>query len=223
MVKSQYGVLILEGNWGQDDRTYLTDSRSTSRLYAALEDLMFLRARERGKRPVRFIQRPLLACRFADDIKDFVSLNKDQGRGTVIILSAHGSRRRTVTGKKRRMLQALDGRLNLSVQIKDVGDVLDKTILVLDSCEIGEKLELFQKVARALAVIGFRHDVDWVESALFILALLDKLDKYRYFSDEAKIRHAAITAINAMWRIPYRSLADHLEAEKVISRVASIG
>jgi len=211
MARSQYGVLILEGNWGEDETTYLTDSRSTSRLYAALEDLLSL-----GSRPVKFIQRPLLAGRFAKDIRNFVSLTKDQGRGTVIILSGHGSRRKTKTGKKRRVLQALDGKLNLSLQIKEVGDILGKTILILDSCEIGEKLELFQRVAKALAVIGFRQDVGWVESAVFILAFLDKLDDYKYFSNEAEIQHAATAAINAMWSIPYLSLAKHLGAEKVI-------
>lgn len=213
MAGSRYRVLILEGNWGEDETTYLTDSRSTSRLYTALEDLLSL-----GSKPVQFIQRPLLASRFAQDIRSFVSLTKFQRGGTVIILSAHGSRRKTRTGKKRRILQALDGKLNLSRQIKDVGDVLGKTILVLDSCEIGEKLELFQRVAKALAIIGFTQDVGWVESAVFILALLDKLDDYKYFSNAAGIRDAATGAINAMWRAPYKSLAEHLGAEKVIEK-----
>jgi hypothetical protein len=55
-----------------------------------------------------------------------------------------------------------------------------------------------------------------VESAVFILAFLDKLDDYKYFSNEAEIQHAATAAINAMWSIPYLSLAKHLGAEKVI-------
>jgi hypothetical protein len=211
MVRSQYGVLILEGNWGEDETAYLTDSRSTSRLYAALEDLLSL-----GSRPVKFIQRPLLAGHFVEDIRNFVSLTKDQDRGTVIILSAHGSRRKTKTGKKRRVLQALDGKLNLSLQIKDIGDILGKTIMVLDSCEIGERLGLFQRAAKALAVIGFSEDVGWVESAVFILAFLDKLDDYKYFSNKTDIRHAATEAIKAMWSPPYKSLAEHLGAEKVI-------
>jgi hypothetical protein len=211
MTRSQYGVLILEGNWGEDETTYLTDSRSASRLYSALEDLLSL-----GSRPVKFIQRPLLAGRFVEDVRNFVLLTKDQGRGTVIILSAHGSRRKTKTGKKRRVLQAFDDKLNLSLRIKDVGDVLGKTILILDSCEIGEKLEPFQRVAKALAVIGFSEDVDWVESAVFILAFLDKLGEYRYFSKKADIRHAATAAIKAMWSTPYKSLAEHLGAKKVI-------
>jgi hypothetical protein len=213
MTRSQYQVLILEGNWGEDEAAYLTDSRSTSRLYAALEDLLSL-----GSKPVKFIQRPLLNRRFTKDIRNFISLTKNQSKGTVIILSAHGSRRKTEEGKKRRVLRAFDGKLNLSLKIKEVGDTLGNTILVLDSCEIGQKLELFQRVAKALAVIGFRQDVGWVESAVFILALLDKLDDYNYFyfSNETEIRHAATAAINAMWDVPYKSLAEHLGAEKVI-------
>jgi len=111
MNRQKYGVLILEGNWGEEDKDYLTDSRSTSRFYTALEDILSIE-----RTPIKFISRPLLRCRFIQDIKDFVSLTKKQPRGTVIILSAHGTRRKTITGKRRRVLQALDGKLKLSMR-----------------------------------------------------------------------------------------------------------
>jgi hypothetical protein len=91
--------------------------------------------------------------------------------------------------------------------------MLENTILVLDSCELGQNIEAFQRVANALAVVGFRQDVGWVESAVFILAFLDKLRQYGYFSKETDIRQAASKAIKAMWIDPYKSLANHLGAK----------
>lgn len=211
MAKSQYGVLILEGNWAEDGGNYLTDSRSTSKLYTALEDILSLE-----QNPIKFIQRPLLNSRFIEDIKQFTSLTKNQHGGTVIILSAHGKRIKTREGKKRRVLKAIDGKLNLSLQIKGVGKILGKTIIVLDSCEIGGGLNAFQKVANALAVVGFRESVGWVDSALFVLAFLDKLNNYEYFSKKSEIEVAAKKAIEAMWEPSYGVLADYLGAKKVI-------
>jgi hypothetical protein len=66
MAKSNYGVLILEGNWAEDKENYLIDSRSTSKLYTALEDIVSLE-----QNPVKFIQRPLLNSRFIEYIKEF--------------------------------------------------------------------------------------------------------------------------------------------------------
>jgi hypothetical protein len=208
MARVHYGALILEGSWAQEV-DYLTDSRSTARLYTALEDLLSLEGT-----PIRLIHRPLLNCRFAQDIRDFVRLAEKQSGGTVIILSAHGARIRTKKGSRRRVLRALDGKLNLSSEIKQVNDVLGKTILVLDSCEVGQSLDLFQRAAKALAVIGFARSVDWVDSTTFILALLNKLDDAKFFTATKKIEGAAKEAIGEMWKDPYAALAKLLGAEK---------
>lgn len=208
MMGARYGVLILEGNWGEDYATYLTDSRSTSRLYTALEDLLSL------KQPLKFIQRPLLNSRFVQDIQNFITLTENQEGGTVIILSAHGERIETDDGRTRkRVLNALDGSLNLSLQIKGVRD-LGRTILILDSCEVGEGLKSFQKIAKALAVVGFGKSVNWIDSTLFVLALLDKLNQNGYFSNKAEIDKVAKKAIEKMWKNPYLELTKTLEAEK---------
>jgi hypothetical protein len=207
--KLQYGALILEGNWAENQADYLADSRSTARLYTALEDLLSL-----DGTPIKFIHRPLLTTRFTQDVRDFIKLTEKQNGGTVIILSAHGARIRTPKGKKRRVLDALDGELNLNARIKEVNDVLDKSILVLDSCKVGKNLKIFQKAANALAVIGFNKNVGWVDSTAFILALFDRLDKTDFFSTKTGIRGAARKAISKMWLPPYGDLAEHLGAGK---------
>ncbi len=210
MTKLQYGALILEGSWAEEP-DYLTDSRSTATLYTALEDLLSL-----GGTHIRLIHRPLLKHRFVQDIRDFVRLTEKQSGGTVIILSGHGARIRTKKGRRRRVLQALDGKLNLSVEIKQVNDVLRKTVLILDSCEVGESLHLFQGAANALAVIGFTQSVDWVDSTVFILAFLNKLDDAGYFSARKRVAPAAKKAIGEMWKKPYAALGEHLGAEKAL-------
>lgn len=209
MTKLQYGALILEGSWAEEP-DYLTDSRSTATLYTALEDLLSL-----GGTHIRLIHRPLLKHRFVQDIRDFVRLTEKQSGGTVIILSGHGARIRTKKGRRRRVLQALDGKLNLSVEIKQVNDVLRKTVLILDSCEVGESLHLFQRAANALAVIGFTQSVDWVDSTTFILALLNKLDDAKFFTARKRIERAASKALDQMWQDPYGALGKALGAQKV--------
>jgi len=207
MSTPKYGVLILEGNWGEE-RDYLTDSRSASRFYVALEDLFNIEE----DRPIRFISRPLLKSKFAENIAEFVSLTKRKMGGAVIILSAHGAQVRH-KGKRRRVLQAIDGDLNLSVQITKLDCSLEKIVLILDSCEIGEGLDSFQKNANALAVIGFQQSPDWLDSLVFILALLQKLATKNYFSKKTNLKQAAKKAIESMKKSPYDKLTEHLEVE----------
>lgn len=165
-------VLILEANWAEEDDNYISDSRSTSKIYSSLETLLSLH-----NEPIQIIQRPLLKCRFNDDIEQFVNLEANKKGVNVVVLSAHGNKKTRTKGKKTihsRKISAIDGEINLSKKIRNLSTKLDRTIFVLDSCEIGGSLVSFRKASGALGVIGFSEEVDWIDSAVFILALLLK-------------------------------------------------
>lgn len=140
-------------------------------------------------KPIQIIQRPLLKCRYKEDITQFVNLPANRKGVNVIILSGHGKKKKL---KKRgrilhsRKISAIDGNIPLSVEIKEISSELGRTILILDSCDIGKSLESFRKASGALGVIGFSTKVDWIDSVVFILALLFKYREKGVFSLERK-------------------------------------
>jgi hypothetical protein len=74
--------------------------------------------------------------------------------------------------KHRRELKAFDGDINISAQIRRLSASLKRTIFILDACEIGESIHSFQEAAGAAGAVGFSETVDWIDSSVFVLALL---------------------------------------------------
>lgn len=172
-------LLILESNWAEDEDNYITESRSTSRIYSSIETLISL-----SNKPLQIIQRPLLACRFVKDIEQFTGLDENKKGVNIIILSAHGNLNKKRKKKKSiycRQLYAFDGNINISIEIRKVAQLLNRTIIILDSCSVGTNIKSFLKASGALGVIGFSKDIDWVDSAVFILALLCKYQEEGVF------------------------------------------
>ena len=166
-------LLILEANWAEDDGDYLLDSRSASQVYGSLERLL-----ANDDYPLTIIQRPLLKCRFKKDVEQFVNLESNKKGLNVILLSAHGALERDDC----RELDAIDGRIDVSAEMKKLKPVLHRSIIILDSCGVGENIKSFLAASGALGVIGFSKTVDWVDSAVFVLALLCRLRAEGVFS-----------------------------------------
>jgi hypothetical protein len=160
-------LLILESIWSEND---ITDTRETKKIYSSLETLFSLH-----DEPIRIIQRPLLSSLYIKDIDNFVSLEANKRGPNVIIMSAHGSHKLVDDGdsrKHRRKLIAFDGPVNISKDIQSLFDKLNRTIFILDACEVGDTISSFRKASGALGAIGFSKTVSWVDSAVFVLALL---------------------------------------------------
>lgn len=173
-------LLILESNWADDDDDYLIESRSTAKIYSSIETLISLQ-----NTPLQIIHRPLLANRFVKDIELFTSLEENQKGINIIILSAHGNfyqKQKNNKKKNCRQLFAYDGELNISTEIRKVSHLLSRTILILDSCSVGTNIKSLLKASNALGIIGFSKEVDWVDSAVFIFALLSKYQDEEVFS-----------------------------------------
>ena len=156
-------ILILEAPWSDD----IEETQSTREIYASAETLLRL-----GPQPARIIQRPLVSSTYLDDIQKFVRLKCNQESPNVIIFSAHGSHTLTRRGKHRRTLTAFDGEINISIDIRQLKGTLEHTVIVLDACEVEEGVKSFCRTAGSLGAIGFKNDVNWVDSSVFILALL---------------------------------------------------
>ena len=203
-------VLILEAPWSDD----IEDTSATRDIYAAAETLL-----RTGDNPVRMIHRPLISTTYRNDIEQFADLDCNQRGPNVIILSGHGEVRKKRTGGRRvrqRRLTAFDGEINLSVDIRSLRDKLARSIIVLDSCELGKAVDKFQKLSGALGVVGFREEVDWVDSSMFVLAMLFKLHEEEVLSRKRAIRSTetrrsgAETVIMTMIDGPYASMAKSL-------------
>ena len=197
-------ILLLEGAWSDD----IEETHASRDVYSAAETLLRI-----GPDPVRIIQRPLIRATYLQDIERFVDLDCNQHGPNVIILSAHGRRELTASRKRRKIvirrhLVAFDGEINISKDLRSLKDKLDRSVIILDSCDVGAAIGSFRKVSDALAVIGFASEVDWAESAVFILATLFEL--YGVFDDsDARVQET----LEAMIAGPYESLADSLSVK----------
>ena len=171
-------ILIFEAPWSE----HIDQTQATRDIYTSAETLLRV-----GPHPVRVIQRPLIKSRYIEDIRQFTELECNQRGPNFVVFSAHGAYKQVVARRARgrkglfhlRSLKAFDGRLNLSAGIRTASESLSRTIIVLDSCYIGKKIQSFHKASGAAGVIGFSKDVDWVDSTMFILAVL-----LRYHSEE---------------------------------------
>ncbi|WP_088188050.1 hypothetical protein [Desulfosporosinus sp. FKA] len=173
-------LLILESNWAEDDDSYIKDSRSTTKIYTSIETLLSV-----NDSPVQIIQRPLLRSRFVKDIEQFIDLDSNKTIGiNIVILSAHGRIKKVKLKEHNvhyRKLSAIDGEINLNIENNKIKELLHRTIIILDSCSVGSNLQDFLETSGALGVIGFSEDVDWIDSAVFILALLCKFQNEDVF------------------------------------------
>ena len=204
-------VLILEAPWSDD----IEDTQATRDIYASAETLLRI-----GTKPVRIISRPLISTTYVQDIEKFVDLDCNRRGPNVIVLSAHGRTFERKDHRKRfrikRQLEAFDGKINISKGIRPLKDKLARSIVVLDSCSVGISPKGFRKHSGALAVIGFADRVDWVDSSMFVLAMLFRLHQdnvlslQRARSSTKKTTSRTEAVIKAMIRGPYYSMAKSL-------------
>jgi DNA helicase HerA-like ATPase len=201
-------LLILESAWSDD----IADSRETREIYASLETLLSLQ-----DDPMRIIQRPLISSRYIDDINQFVSLESNRKGPNVVVLSAHGSYDSNFDNKGKlkhtRQLTAWDGDVNISRDIRKIEGNLSRTIFVLDACEIGTEIKSFRAASGALGIIGFSESVDWIDSSVFVLALLLRLQKSGVFQMERARPERPKNILDEMRNGHYKSLMDSLKVE----------
>ena len=162
-------ILIFEAPWSPK----IEDTQTTREIYASAETLLSC-----GSQPIRIIQRPLVSTTYLGDIKKFVDLECNQKGPNVVIFSTHGTHTFTPKNKNRREIEAFDNCINISKEIRDIKKNLGSTIIILDSCEVGKNVDSFRRASGSLGVIGFTKRVSWVDSSVFILALL------LYFQEE---------------------------------------
>ena len=226
-------VLILEAPWSDN----IEDTRATQDIYVSAE--MLLRS---GAKPARVIHRPLISTTYKNDIKQFVELDCNQRGPNVIVLSAHGKvvrktvkKHKTVVKKQTserrglvRHLEAFDDDINLSRDIQFLRDKLSRSIVVLDACEVGVSLKNFRQISGALAVVGFAEEVDWVDSSMFVLAMLFKLHQGGVLSlkratRSTKARRSRVEiVIRTMIDGPYASMAKSLDVRTTFGRSSSL-
>ncbi len=204
-------ILILESTWASESN-YISDSRSTARIYLSFESLLSLH-----DIPVFAVHRPLLAGRYIEDIRQFVSLPANARQMNIVILSAHGSFTQVQKGDKkvnRRRLNAIDGKIKLSRDIHGLKGELKRTVFILDACDVGARVNEFRKAAGALGVIGFSHTVDWADSAVFVLALLLHIQTRGIFQEPQSSARAIVRhLVDDLRQGTYKSLAKALGLE----------
>jgi hypothetical protein len=200
-------ILILESTWADADE-YISDSRSTTKIYSGLESLMSVQ-----EKPVYAIHRPLLSFRYIIDIKQFLSLPSNRRGINVIILSAHGKHKRIKNKGKfvhRRELCAIDGKINISKEMRSISNKLHRTVIILDACSVGESIYSFKKASGALGVVGFSETVDWIDSSAFILALLLKYQEGGVFQMQRSSSAMPKKVLEDMTMGPYKTLCKSL-------------
>lgn len=168
-------ILILESTWAEEADEYLTDTSSSSRVYRALEVMTSTQ-----DHPITTVVRPLLRARFERDLRGFAQLPANSGGNNVVVLCGHGrldevkGGKRKKKVKRRRVLEAYDGDLDLDKGMKALAEdgVLERSIIILDSCDVGDSPKKFRRKCGALGVIAFQETVDWTDSSVFVLGLL---------------------------------------------------
>lgn len=196
-------ILIFESAWSKR----IEDTQSTREIYSSAETLLGL-----GPSPARIIQRPLVSSTYLGDIEKFVALESNKKGLNVIILSAHGRHAETRRGRNKRELEAFDQEIDIGAEIRKVSGKLGRTIIVLDSCGVAKNARSFRTVAGSMGVIGFSEDVDWVDSSIFILALLLNFQEAGVF--DLKTRNASLSrakkTVDGMMRGTYKSFGSSL-------------
>lgn len=183
-------VLVLEA-WADS----IVDTRAVRDFYASAERLLSTSKEE----PVRFIGRPLLSASYQRTIAEFLELECNQRGPNLIIFSAHGSHQvleRNGKSINTRTLSGHDAELNISTGIRSLSNQLARSIIIFDSCEVGQNIASFRAASNALCVIGFSTEVDWIDSSIFVLALLLRLQDsgvLHHQRAERKSRHRTPT------------------------------
>jgi len=206
-------ILVLESTWAEEPDEYLTDTSSSSQVYRALEVMASTQ-----EHPITTVVRPLLAKRFARDLRGFTALPANTGGNNVIVLCGHGDLAEVDVGKRkkrvkhRRVLKAYDGDLDLDAEIKVAAEEssLERSIIILDSCFVGEAPKKFRRRCGALGVIAFREEVDWVDSSVFVLGLLLHFMEEGIFHMKRRSPVRPKRVLEAMTEGPYASLAEAL-------------
>ena len=137
------------------------------------------------------------------------------------MLSAHGKFDIRKRGSKpklviQRRLTAFDGEVDVGRGVRPLKEKLARSVIVLDACKLGLTLSNVRVLSGALGVVGFAEEVDWVDSSMFVLAMLFKLHQEDVFnlkrarrSTDVK-RSRAETVISDMIEGPYASMKDSL-------------
>ena len=202
-------ILIFETDWFEEEE--IEASRSIRHIYSSAETLLGL-----GNPPVRVVRRSLISDMYRDDIEAFVDLDCNSKGVNVVIFSTHGSYEMTEKGKHRRELETSDyNDVNISKEIRKLDEKLDRTIIVLDTCEVGKKVSSFRKAAGAAAVVGFSKEVYWKDSSVFVFAMLLNFRESGVF--QARMRKTALgrakNTVREMLNGTYKSFKDSLGVE----------
>ena len=197
-------ILILEAPWSDD----IENTKTTREIYTSAETLLRL-----GPHPIRIIPYPLVSATYRDVIKHFTNLQCNKHGPNVIVLSAHGSHTLSKENKNRRHLVAFDGEINISREFRLLKGNLGRTIIVLDSCEVGTNIKSFRNASGALGVIGFTKDVSWVDSPVFILAVLLHFQEEGVFHLERDRNKTIRDTIKTMLEGMYKSFETSLGIE----------
>ncbi len=216
---SKEKVLILEAPWSVD----IEDTQATTRdIYASAETLL-----GSGHAPVRMIHRPLISTMYLDDIEQFVELDCNQRGANAIVLSAHEKVVRKRRKRKiQRRLTAFDGEVDVSSDVRPLKKKLARSVIVLDACELGVTLSSFRKHSGAHGVVGFAEEVDWVDSSMFVLAMLFKLHQEEVLNlkrarrSTKATRSRAESVIIEMTKGLYASMARSLGVQTSFWRVS---
>lgn len=199
-------ILIFETDWFEE--ADIEASRSIRHIYSSAETLLGL-----GDPPVRVVRRPLISDMYRDDVEAFVNLNCNSKGVNVVIFSTHGSYEMTQKGRHRRTLETSDYRdVDIGAGIRELDEKLDRTILVLDACEVGKKMSSFRKAAGASAAVGFSKEVDWKDASVFVFAVLLNFRESGVF--HARMRKTALgrakDTVREMLNGTYKSFKDSL-------------
>lgn len=154
------GIFCIEGLWSQDLRV--------SSSVVPFLDLLYLNA------PLEYIH---LDCATAQEFEFYLQkwVQKRYGHFPILYLASHGYASGVELGKDRYSIDAL-------------GDLLEgkcaNRVIMFSACStlgIDKRiLKTFLRKTDALAVCGYRTDVDWMRSTAFELLLLSHIQKNEF-------------------------------------------
>jgi hypothetical protein len=154
-------LLILETDW--------QEGKPAGRLYGSVAGLP-------AEPPLICRRRPFLAATYLQELRDFLSLPANRKGVNVAVFSAHGQ----YQPGEPRMLKGMDGRVDLG-ELRGLRGQLDKSIFILDACQVGSDLHSFISATGALGVLGFQKQVNWLASSVLVLALLRRFHQEGVF------------------------------------------
>ncbi len=158
--KQSKGIFCIEGLWSQDLRIGSS--------VVPLLDLLNLNA------PLEYIH---LDCATRDEFEFYLGkwIQKRYDRFPILYLASHGYASGVELGRDR-------------YSIKELGTLLDgkcsNRVIMFSSCStLGidpRTLRAFVRKTGALAVCGYRTDVDWMRSTAFELLLFSQMQKHEF-------------------------------------------